>query len=184
MSGASVVMPGDFTLNLPFGRSTLSEDPNDIQLDSDHTGQGGVRSVWTVPQSVVRADVVHGLAPQHRKIRIVCWICVTVRGKRANAAPGHAERAAGHEHVEPYRVRGAKTGELGDGAAPCSPSPSVILLLMLSWDVRHSWALLTPSFYYQLSAPGLAAGPRVQVIKTGKGDIELEWALHVLHGLF
>lgn len=40
MSGGTVVMPGDFTLQFPFGRSL--DAAGRIQIDSDHTGAGGV----------------------------------------------------------------------------------------------------------------------------------------------
>ena len=40
MSGATVVMPGDFTLQLPFGRSL--DAAGKIQIDADVSGEGGV----------------------------------------------------------------------------------------------------------------------------------------------
>ena len=40
MSGATVVMPSDFTLQLPFGRSL--DAAGKIQIDSEFSGEGGV----------------------------------------------------------------------------------------------------------------------------------------------
>ena len=40
MSGGTIMLPGDFAFEIPFGRSIDAQDR--IQLDSDWTGAGGV----------------------------------------------------------------------------------------------------------------------------------------------
>ena len=49
LSGGQIVMPGSVGLMFPFGRS-LSEN-GQIQLDSDHTLQGGIMPTTPIPRN-------------------------------------------------------------------------------------------------------------------------------------
>ena len=49
MSGGTMVMPSDFTFELPFGRSLDKEGV--IQIDSDWTGKGGVQPTVPLPRT-------------------------------------------------------------------------------------------------------------------------------------
>ena len=57
MSGGTVVLPGGFTFEIPFGRS-LDKDGN-IQLDSGWSGIGGVLPTIPIPRNKTNLIALH-----------------------------------------------------------------------------------------------------------------------------